>query len=74
MKRAATFLIPAALFVGWWWMIIGMINDMSQQQASDRLHAMIVGCQYKDDLAGTSDVIVFICDGEVKLHQRVNWK
>lgn len=74
MKRAALVLIPAALFVGWWWMIIGMIEDMSQQKTSDRLHAMILGCEYRADLPGEENIMIFVCNGNVELHQRVNWK
>jgi hypothetical protein len=74
MKKAAMILIPVAFFVGWWWMIIGMIHDMSQQQASDRLHAMILGCNHRGELPGELDVMIFECRGNIELHQRVKWK
>jgi hypothetical protein len=74
MKKAAMILIPVAFFVGWWWMIIGMIEDMSQQRASDNLHAMILGCEYLAELPGEQDVLIFMCNGNVELHKRVEWK
>jgi hypothetical protein len=73
MKRAAIFVIPAALFALAMYGIIHGIQPMVSKENNNRVHALLLGCQLLGSSKDIENVLYFDCDGRIELHKEINW-
>lgn len=73
MKRAAIFVIPAALFALAMYGIISGIQPMVSKENNNRVHALLLGCQLLGSSADIKNVLYFDCAGRIELHKEINW-
>jgi hypothetical protein len=73
MKRAAMFVVPAALFALAMYGIIQGIHPMASRENNNRVHALLLGCQLLGSSKDIESVLYFDCNGNIELHKEINW-
>jgi len=73
MKRAVAILIPAALSVAAVLSIVFSIDEMSRKDNNNRMHAMLLGCQYLGKPRDLKSVLYFDCNGTIEIHKQIEW-
>lgn len=73
MKRALGYIVPAALFAVWIWVIILGIEPMTSKANNNRVHALLLGCQLLGNSKDVEQILYFECNGKIELHKEINW-
>lgn len=73
MKRALGYMIPAALFAVWLWIIVSGIEPMVSKENNNRVHALLLGCQLLGKSKEVEQILYFDCAGRIELHKEINW-
>jgi hypothetical protein len=73
MKRAVAILIPVVLFVAAVSAIALSIDEMSHEENNNRMHAMLLGCQYLGKAKDYLPILYFDCNGSIELHKQIEW-
>ena len=74
MAKNPLLLITLILLSIWLTFVMNGIVSMRQQETSNRLHAMILGCKYLGPLSQPSDILVFDCKNKMELHRSIPWQ
>lgn len=74
MDKAASIMLPAALFAAWLTFIIVNINIMTSQENNNRVHAILLGCEYLGKPKDFETVLYFDCNGLIEMHKEIDWK
>jgi hypothetical protein len=74
MKRAILYYtIPIALFSLWLWIIVASIEPMVSRDNNNRVHALLLGCQFLGKSETINRVLYFDCNGKIELHKEIDW-
>jgi branched-subunit amino acid transport protein len=73
MKRALGYVVPAALFAVWIWVIVASIGPMVSKANNNRVHALLLGCQLLGNSKDVEQILYFDCRGKIELHKEIDW-
>jgi hypothetical protein len=73
MKRALGWIVPAALFAVWIWVIVLGIGPMVSKENNNRVHALLLGCQLLGKSKDVEQILYFDCAGRIELHKEIDW-
>ena len=73
IKRALVYIIPVALFVVWFKIVLLGINTMVTKENNNKFHAMLLGCKNLGSTKDIEGILYFDCDGKIELHKELDW-
>lgn len=73
MKRALVYIVPAALFVVWFSVVLLGIDEMVSKENNNKFHAMLLGCKNLGSSKDIKHVLYFDCNGKIELHKELDW-
>ena len=73
IKRALVYIIPAALFVVWFGIVLAGIDMMISKENNNKFHAMLLGCKNLGSSKDIEGILYFDCNGKIELHKELDW-
>ena len=73
IKRALVYIIPVALFVVWFKIVLLGIDTMVTKENNNKFHAMLLGCKNLGSTKDIEGILYFDCDGKIELHKELDW-